>query len=152
MTPTRNGKAVNDDPDVALTHAMRAISHRMRKLAARRLAPIGLHPGQEVVLLALAARGPLNQVQMADELEIEQPSVTGIVTKLEAGGFLTRTVSGRERVLRLTPKGEAAAAASLDAYREMDRELRAALPDGAAQSLAWLTAITDRLTELLDTP
>jgi hypothetical protein len=42
----------------ALNGALRAIGMRHRALATELLGPLGLHPGQEIILLELDAHGP----------------------------------------------------------------------------------------------
>ena len=69
----------------------------------RRLDEIGLFAGQEVVLLELAAHDELNQTELAAALDVEPPSVTSIVGKLEAAGLVTRVARGREKRITLTP-------------------------------------------------
>jgi hypothetical protein len=57
---------------------MRAATHD-RARAAALLAPLGLHPGQEVLLLELARTGPKIQAQLSVTLGCEPPSVTLMV-------------------------------------------------------------------------
>jgi MarR family transcriptional regulator, organic hydroperoxide resistance regulator len=109
--------------DYPLVVASRAAGHRTRKLAMRTLDEIGLFPGQEVVLLELAARGELNQAELAHALDVEPPSVTGILAKLEAGGLVARVVVGREKHVTLTNTGRRAVAKVHDAYAAMERAL-----------------------------
>jgi len=113
--------------DFPLVRASRSAGHRTRKLATRLLDQIGLHPGQEVVLLELASHGELNQAALAVALDIEPPSVAGILAKLEASGLVTRVPRGREKRVTLTEAGRAAAAAAREVYAQMERVLAAGL-------------------------
>nr|BFE77970.1 hypothetical protein GCM10020093_005710 [Planobispora longispora] len=74
----------------ALNQAIRLLSLRHRARAATLLAPLGLHPGQEVLLLELARTGPMIQAQLSEALGCEPPSVTLMTRKLEATGHIRR--------------------------------------------------------------
>lgn len=113
--------------DYPLVMASRAAGHRTRKLAMRMLDEIGLFAGQEVVLLELAERGELNQAALAVALDIEPPSVAGILAKLEGAGLVTRTASGREKLVTLTEAGHEAAAQAREVYAVMEGQLAAGL-------------------------
>jgi hypothetical protein len=54
------------------------------------LAPLGLHTGQEALLLELARTGPMISAQLSEALGCEPPSVTLMTSKLEAAGHLRR--------------------------------------------------------------
>ena len=58
----------------AVNQAIRLLSLRHRARAAALLAPLGLHPGQEVLLLELARTGPMIQAQLSEALGSEPPS------------------------------------------------------------------------------
>ncbi|MDP9461837.1 MAG: MarR family transcriptional regulator [Actinomycetota bacterium] len=75
----------------ALNAAIRAIGMRHRALAATLLAPLGLYPGQEILLLDLDAHGPRTQVQLATASGCEPPTITGSVRKLEDAGLVVRS-------------------------------------------------------------
>ena len=74
----------------ALNQAIRLLSLRHRARAAALLAPLGLHPGQEALLLELARTGPMIQAQLSEALGCEPPSVTLMTRKLEATGHIRR--------------------------------------------------------------
>lgn len=83
-----------------------ALAHRRR--AAELLAPIGLHPGQEVFLLELQERGEATQAELAEALRVEPPTVTNMAQRLEAAGLISRRVdpcSRRSVLVTLSPAG-----------------------------------------------
>ncbi|MBK8758337.1 MAG: MarR family transcriptional regulator [Actinomycetales bacterium] len=114
--------------DFPLVMASRSAGHRTRKLVMRLLEPIGLHPGQEVVLIELRSRGELNQTELAAALEVEPPTCTSIVGNLLRAGLVTRTARGRENRIALTAAGEATADQALQVYAAMEAALSAGLP------------------------
>jgi DNA-binding MarR family transcriptional regulator len=108
------------DPEYAdaLNQGIRLLSLRHRARAAQLLAPLGLHVGQEAVLLELDRTGPLIQAQLSEALGCEPPSVTLMTRKLEASGHIRRTpapADKRATVVALTDSGKALA----DRIREL---------------------------------
>lgn len=92
----------------AFNGAIRRISIRHRAKAAEALGGLGLHPGQETVLLLLEENGERTQAQLAHGAGCEPPSITGMVGKLEAAGLVSRRSSAadaRTRVVALTEAG-----------------------------------------------
>ena len=96
----------------ALNQAIRLLSLRHRARAAQLLAPLGLHAGQEALLLELDRTGPRIQAQLSEALGCEPPSVTLMTRKLEASGHIKRTpdpADKRATVVALTDSGKALA-------------------------------------------
>ncbi|MFG1843441.1 MarR family winged helix-turn-helix transcriptional regulator [Micromonospora sp. NPDC049175] len=94
----------------ALNQAIRLLSLRHRARAAHLLASLGLHVGQEALLLELDRSGPRIQAQLSEALGCEPPSVTLMTRKLEASGHIKRTpdpADKRATVVALTDSGEA---------------------------------------------
>ena len=92
----------------ALNGAIRALALRHRARASVLLARVGLYPGQEWVLLELAAHGPMIQAKLAEAIACEPPSVTLMVRKLEAAGYIERRplpCDRRALVVALTDRG-----------------------------------------------
>lgn len=123
-----------------LNEAIRAIGIRHRALAGALLAPLGLHTGQEVLLLELAEHGPRTQRQLATASGCEPPTITNSVRKLEAAGFVFRRPSPtdhRSTIVELSDRG-----------MELLPRLKSAWQQLAEQTVAGLTAIPpDRLTD-----
>jgi DNA-binding MarR family transcriptional regulator len=93
-----------------INQAIRLLTLRHRARAAELLAPLGLHPGQEVLLLTLDRSGPMIQAQLSEALGCEPPSVTIMARKLEAGGHIRRTPSPSDKrasIVELTGSGRA---------------------------------------------
>lgn len=94
----------------AVNTAIRSIGIRHRALADVLLAPLGLHTGQEVLLLELDAKGPRSQGQLAVSSGCEPPTITGSVRKLEAAGYVVRRPSPTDRrvtIVELSEQGQA---------------------------------------------
>jgi DNA-binding MarR family transcriptional regulator len=96
----------------AINQAIRLLSLRHRARASALLAPLGLHPGQEVLLLELAQSGPMIQAQLSEALGCEPPSITLITRKLEASGHIRRKPAPSDKrasIVELTDSGRALA-------------------------------------------
>ncbi len=94
----------------AINQAIRLLSLRHRARASSLLAPLGLHPGQETLLLELARSGPMIQAQLGEALGCEPPSVTIMARKLEASGLVRRTPAPSDKrasIIELTDDGAA---------------------------------------------
>lgn len=105
-----------------LNDAIRAIGIRHRALAGVLLAPLGLHPGQEVLLLELDAKGPRTQGQLATASGCEPPTITGSARKLEAAGLVVRRPSptdGRVTIVELSDRGTALMPALKAAWQQL---------------------------------
>lgn len=70
--------------------------HRLRRATA--LAELGLHPGQDAVLLLLARRDVQTMGELAAALTIQPPTVTKMIARLEAARLVERhPVAGDQR-------------------------------------------------------
>ncbi|MCP9984177.1 MarR family winged helix-turn-helix transcriptional regulator [Actinomadura madurae] len=121
----------------AVNQAIRLLSLRHRARAAALLAPLGLHPGQEALLLELARTGPMIQAKLSEALGIEPPSVTLMTRKLEASGHIRRTPAPSDRrasVVELTGSGTALAGRVKELWCALAEETVAACPPKPSRS------------------
>jgi DNA-binding MarR family transcriptional regulator len=103
-------EALTYEQAAVLNQAIRQAGIRHRALAASLLSRLGLHPGQEVLLLQLDEYGPRTPAQLSAGAGCEPPSVTLMVRKLETAGLVTREPSPDDRrsvTVSLTPRGRA---------------------------------------------
>lgn len=129
----------------ALNQAIRLLSLRHRARAAALLAPLGLHPGQEALLLELDRTGPLIQAALSEALGCEPPSITLMTRKLEAAGHIRRRPAADKRasIVELTDSGEALAEQIKQLWCGLAEETVAGLPpETAAELPGILKAIT----------
>lgn len=105
----------------ALVRAARL--HRAR--IGDRLAGLGLFPGQETMLQALAAEGPLTVGELADLLRVRPPTASKAVSRLKALGLVERQAGGRAARVALTEEGQNRAEAVERVAREVEREFLA---------------------------
>ncbi|GAA4091198.1 nitroreductase/quinone reductase family protein [Nonomuraea soli] len=122
----------------ALNQAIRLLSLRHRARAATLLAPLGLHTGQEALLLELARTGPMIQAQLSDALGCEPPSVTLMTRKLEATGHIRRVptpADKRATVVELTESGRALTEQIKDLWLALAEETVVGLPPETVSAL-----------------
>jgi DNA-binding MarR family transcriptional regulator len=121
-----------------LNQAIRLLSLRHRARAAQLLAPLGLHPGQEALLLELHRSGPRIQAQLSEALGCEPPSVTLMTRKLEASGHIRRApdpADKRATVVALTDSGEALVDRITELWVTLAEETVQGLPAGLLEGL-----------------
>ncbi len=134
----------------AVNQAIRLLSLRHRARTAALLAPLGLHPGQEALLLELARNGPMIQAQLSDALSIEPPSVTLMTRKLEASGHVRRRPAPSDKrasVVELTDSGTALVERVKELWCALAEETVAGLP---AETVAELPGLLNTLTGNVD--
>src|SRR3954468_14620426 len=141
------------DPEYAgaLNQAVRLLSLRHRARAAQLLAPLGLHPGQEALLLELDRTGPMIQAQLSEALGCEPPSITLMTRKLEAAGHIRRKPvpsDKRASIVELTDSGKALADQIKQLWCALAEETVADLPPETA---AELPRILKAMTANVDT-
>lgn len=134
----------------AINQAIRRLSLRHRARTAALLTPLGLHPGQEALLLELDRTGPMIQAKLSDALGVEPPSVTLMTRKLEAAGHVRRAPSPddkRASVVELTDSGVALAGRVKELWCGLAEETVSGMPD---QAVADLPGILNTLSGNVD--
>jgi DNA-binding MarR family transcriptional regulator len=131
--------------DRQLCFALAATSRSVIGLYRDLLDPLGLTHPQYLVMLALWERDPRSVRAIADELRLDSATLSPLLKRLEAAGYLRRTRSTtdeRQLEVALTTAGRAL------------RDRARAVPVAVAERLGWpvarLEALKDELTALLD--
>lgn len=94
-----------------------------RQLAGDLLAELGLHPGQELLIMAVARQEGVAQADLGKYLNVEPPTVAKSLQRLERAGLIERRPDPRDaRVLQVYLTAEAGALrGSITAiWRELD--------------------------------
>ncbi len=111
-----------------LTQAARAYRTR----AGVYLGRIGLHPGQEAVLKALAETDGLAMSDLAHALGVQPPTVTKMISRLSAQGLVVRKAStsdGRQALVHLTDDGKERIEAVDQSWKRLEKEALAGLDE-----------------------
>jgi len=135
-------------------HAVFRISPKNRAMAAEYLRPLGLYPGQELLLLLLLlAEGERrSQQELVDALGIDHSTVTKMLQRLERAGVVARQQSADDRrvvLVHLTEEG----CVQRRAVEEMWARIEAATSGGLseeehAQLLGLLRRVEAHLDQL----
>ena len=111
----------------------------VRALRARQavlLAAHGLHPGQDALLVRLWQQPGLRQVDLAEQLGVEAPTITRMVRRLERGGLVERRRDpddGRTLRIHPTPRARLLEVMVRRTWSDLDEQLIAALGPGDAE-------------------
>ena len=125
------------------------VSRAHHRAAEHALCALGLHAGQEMVLLHLWEQEGLTQTQLAMLLEVEPASITLMLQKMERAGLVTRQQDAHDaRIMRvfLTEAGRSLEAPVRHVWRQLETQTAHAL-DAAEQALLQrlLTQVTTNL-------
>lgn len=137
-----------------VNRALNKMAKLYREAKTRKLAALGLHPGQDVLLWILAREAEgMTISQLADRLGVEPPTATRSVARLEGGGWFRReSVPGDRRQVRVvaTKAGRALLPRIEQVWAELAEDTLGTM--GAARRDALLTALetaNDRLRALV---
>ena len=107
-TPTRPALADPADPTETAGRLRLSATRLARRL--RQEADAGLTPSMLSALTAIECKGPLTLGALADHERVAPPSVTKLVTRLEAEGLVVRTADADDRrVCRVATSAKGAA-------------------------------------------
>jgi DNA-binding MarR family transcriptional regulator len=130
--------------DRQLCFALAATSRSVVGLYRDLLEPLGLTHPQYLVMLALWERDPRSVREIARDLRLESATLSPLLKRLEAAGYVRRTRSTddeRQLAVSLTTAGRA--------LRDRAREVPVAVADRLGWPVQRLEALKDELTALL---
>ena len=134
-----------------LFHLLQLAASRLKTRADRdseRAA--GVTAAQAAVMLVIARTAGTTQRAVAEQLQLNESAVTGMVGRLMRRGFVERSPSSEDRRawrLALTPSGLAALDVFRDRLQALNRDLTAALGGEAG-----VTRLAAALRAILDIP
>ncbi|MGN7469171.1 MarR family winged helix-turn-helix transcriptional regulator [Brevibacillus sp. SAFN-007a] len=114
------------------------------------MSPMGLYSSQWSIILCLHYRSSLTQVQLSNYLNVEAPTITRTLTRLEEMGWIIRSEGEdkRERYVSLSP----AAIERFPQWLQAAQDLEAvALRDLDEQELAVFNRVLKKMTDNLNT-
>ncbi|GAA1752119.1 MarR family winged helix-turn-helix transcriptional regulator [Luedemannella helvata] len=87
-----------------ISHVVFRIAKCHRALAGALLRDVGLHPGQELLMMFLWDSGPQRQADLAAEFNTDSASMTRTVQRLERAGYVRRVPDPEDgRATRVEP-------------------------------------------------
>jgi DNA-binding MarR family transcriptional regulator len=106
-------------------------THRNR--AAELLGELGVHPGQEMILFNLWDQDGQNQTELAGCLDVEPPTITRMVQRMETSGLVERRPDPDDgRVMRvfLSQKGVSLQDSVVKAWSRLEQMTVSGLTSG----------------------
>lgn len=97
-----------------------------RNQAAAVLAELGLHPGQEILLFYLWENDGLIQSELASKMQVEAPTLTKMIHRMEKAGLLERRKDeedGRICRIYLTMKGRSLQKPVINAWNLLEKRI-----------------------------
>ncbi len=116
--------------DTEANRLLIAVARAHRASAAALLGEIGLHPGQEILVLTLGAQGATTVSNLAATLEVEVPTITKMVGRMEAAGLVQRSpdpADGRAVRVSLTEKGTNLRVSVRERWEQLEQRLLAGM-------------------------
>jgi DNA-binding MarR family transcriptional regulator len=126
-----------------------AIDHEMERVSKRMEATVGLTIPQRLSLLLIGHRPGMLASDLADVMHLHRGTVTGIVQRLEAAGYVKRTADpedGRRAGLSLTASGQRVNARRAGTFEgAVRRVLAAATPRDLSTATRLLSMLSSEL-------
>lgn len=133
--------------DQQLCFALYAASHAITRCYSHGLKSIGLTYPQYLVMLVLWQEDNLSLKALAERLDLDSPTLTPLLKRLEASGYLTRSrnrMDERALEIRLTDAGRALRERAEEVHAEVARQ--SGLPaDAVARMRAELQKLSSQL-------
>lgn len=149
-----NPKKMNKVPKGAMLNQLVSTARRARTALSARLSDLGLHAGQEQILLVLSDEDQLPLSSIADLLGVRAQTVTRAIARLEAQGLVFRTQSkedGRVSFIALTQAGRDIVGDVKKAVRKVERQMLGPLDKVQKKTLLRLLETVDIELASIDT-
>lgn len=130
--------------DHCLNFAAGALSRAMNRLAEEAFGRVGLSPSLAYLLIQISDRPGIPLGRVADVLMLDASTLTRLVEKLEAKGWVERRADGRGRLLFLTPAGAQRVPAVRQAWTELEAAYVSILGEDHARVITQLSLATGR--------
>lgn len=135
-----------------VSHAIFRVARLHRMLAGQLLRRVGLHPGQELVMMHLWEQGPQRQTDLVRLLDSDAATMTRTVRRLEHAGFVRRRPSPSDKraaLIETTPAGQALRTAVERVWAELEAHTTADLsPEEQETALRVLERLENNLTRI----
>ena len=92
-----------------ISHAIFRVARVHRMIAGQLLRRVGLHPGQELVMMHLWELGPQRQADLVELLDSDPATMTRTIRRLERAGFVRRSPSPGDKrayLIEATPASQ----------------------------------------------
>lgn len=89
----------------SLGYVLNHVARQFARALHDQIAPLGVVPGQFAQLLALYERDGVTQQELCEQVQVEQPTMAGTLTRMERDGLISRSphpTDGRKQLIWLT--------------------------------------------------
>ncbi|MER5428399.1 MarR family winged helix-turn-helix transcriptional regulator [Streptomyces sp. NPDC002588] len=132
-----------------VSHAIFRVARLHRMIGGQLLRPLGLHLGQELVMMHLWERGPQRQTDLVRLLDSDAATMNRSIKRLENAGFVRRRPCPEDRravIIEPTPASQALRQKVEDFWAELEGATTSTLdPDQHAEALLCLQRIENSL-------
>ncbi|UUU34841.1 MarR family transcriptional regulator [Streptomyces sp. CA-210063] len=121
-----------------VSHAVSRVARLHRNAAGRLLRGLGLHPGQELVMMRLWEGGPARQSDLIRLLDLDPSTVTKMLQRLEQAGHVRRAADPADRravLVEATEESGALLEQVERAWEELEAQTLAGLDVGERRQL-----------------
>ncbi len=130
---------------------LRMLNNKFREVADRNLQKYNLTAAQLEILVYLKCSGEeeIHQRQIENWFQLKNPTVTGLLNRLEEKGFIVRRMNPadkRYRVIELTEKGEQILGEMWEEAQGMENKIYSGLSE---EELHTLSRLLDRILNSL---
>lgn len=118
-----------------------------------RLSGYDLTVPKALLLLEISPDKGENPTSLADKLDLESSSMTGLLDRLEKRGLIVRKPDPHDRrgiLIFLTPEGQSARERIRTLVDELDRKLQEAIPAEDVKTFRRVSAIVNKTLSLSD--
>jgi MarR family transcriptional regulator, organic hydroperoxide resistance regulator len=124
-----------------IVYTIYRISLKNRTVVGNLLRPLGLFPGQDILLMQLWEREGRSQAYLVEALGVDHSTVTKMLQRLEAAGLVVRRPSSQDRrmmLVSLTDAGRRLRGEIERTWQELERLTTAHLTDREREQLLHL--------------
>jgi MarR family transcriptional regulator, organic hydroperoxide resistance regulator len=124
-----------------LNHLIIQVARAHRATALAHLSKLGLHPGQEIILMQLLPQDGQSQTQLAEKLGVQAPTVSKMLQRLEVGDFVERRPSSQDNrvtLVYLSQKGRSLEQPLQDAWAALEQQAGLGLTKAEHETLRQL--------------
>ncbi|GAA1855238.1 MarR family winged helix-turn-helix transcriptional regulator [Microlunatus capsulatus] len=121
-----------------VSHVIFQLARAHRGYAATLLRQLGLHPGQELILMHLFARDAQTQSELLASIGLDHSTLSKALRRMQEAGLLTREPATHDRrvlVVRLTHQGQAMRGPIKDMWHTLEATTLQNLSPQQAQAL-----------------
>lgn len=117
------------DEDIPISPLISLLHRNQTKFLNKKLKNVDLSSGLYPLLIKTYKKKEISQEELAEELHINESTVTRNLEKLESKGLISKTPQKRKKIIKVTPEGGKIAQTVMDIDGEWDDAIKKSLND-----------------------